>query len=92
MLALLYCLMRDYDLFNQLINSIQRHIRLVGKDKCEHILILSKILKVSISEKRKNKEQKIKSLLDKLNEIKTDHFTPIKLIRMDDDFIDRLSV
>jgi len=92
MLALLYCLMRDYDLFNQLINSIQRHIRLVGKEKCEHILILSKVLKVSISEKRKNKEQKIKALLDKMDEIKTNHFTPIKMIRMDEDFIDRLTV
>ena len=93
MLALLYCLMRDYDLFNQLINSIQRHIRLVGKEKCEHILIMSKILKVSISEKRKNKEQKIKSLLEKMDdEIKTNHFTPLNMIRKDEDFIDRLTV
>jgi hypothetical protein len=90
-LALQYCLMRDYELFNQLINSIQRHIRLVGKDKCEHIQLLSKILKISISEKRKNKEQKIRSLLSKFNDINTSHFTPCKLIRVDEDFVERLS-
>jgi hypothetical protein len=32
-LALQYCMVRDYDLFNQLINSIQRQIRLLGKGR-----------------------------------------------------------
>ena len=90
-LALQYCLMNDYDLFNQLINSIQRQIRLLGKENCEHILFLSKIMKVSISDIKRNKVDKIRALIEKTESVKTEHFSPTALIRLDEDFISRLS-
>src|SRR5690606_14652980 len=37
LLALQYVLLKDYQLFNQLSKSIQRQIRLFGKDSCENI-------------------------------------------------------
>ena len=47
----------DYELFNQLANSIQRQIRMFGKDECENIQLFIKILKIAVSEgKRKNQE------------------------------------
>ena len=90
-LALQYCMVRDYDLFNQLINSIQRQIRLLGKDACEHVIIFTKMLKISISDSKKNKKAKIESLAEKIRNIELDYFTPTLLVKIDEGFIDSLS-
>jgi hypothetical protein len=90
-LALQYCMVRDYDLFNQLINSIQRQIRLLGKDACEHVVIFTKMLKISISDSKKNKKSKIEGLADKIRNIGIDYFTPTLLVKIDDEFINELS-
>lgn len=91
LLALQYCLVNDFDLFNQLMNSIQRQLRLLGKGTCEHVTLFTKILKVSISSVKKNKAEKIKVLISKLENISTDYFSPISLINLDDDFVERLT-
>jgi hypothetical protein len=90
-LALQYCMVRDYDLFNQLINSIQRQIRLLGKDACEHVVIFTKMLKISISDSKKNKKTKIESLADKIKNIEVDYFAPTLLVKINEEFIDSLS-
>src|SRR5690606_32738065 len=90
-LALQYCMLNDYDLFNQLINSIQRQIRLMGKDSVEHILLITKILKISISDIKKNKSSKIKSLAEKFNAIEKSHFAPTMYVKMDESFINKVS-
>lgn len=90
-LALQYCMVRDYDLFNQLINSIQRQIRLLGKDVCEHVVIFTKMLKISISDSKKNKKSKIENLAEKIKNIELDYFTPTLLVKIDEEFIDHLS-
>ncbi|MFA0961066.1 hypothetical protein AB9P05_04625 [Roseivirga sp. BDSF3-8] len=91
LLALQYCLMNDFDLFNQLINSIQRQIRLLGKDNCEHVQLFTKILKISISDIKKNKYPKIKALVDKFNRTERNIFAPTTLIKMDEVFMSKLS-
>ncbi|HAA16928.1 MAG TPA: hypothetical protein DCE41_36530 [Cytophagales bacterium] len=91
LLALQYCLMKDFDLFNQLINSIQRQIRLLGKENCDHILFFTKILKISISDIKKNKYEKIKELADKVTRIERKHFSPTLLVQMNEDFLQRMS-
>jgi hypothetical protein len=90
-LALQYCLMNDYDLFNQLINSIQRQIRIMGKENSEHILLFTKMLKISISDIKKNKEQKIRALSEKFKKQEKKHFAPTMLVKMDEKFINKLS-
>ena len=90
-LALQYCLLNDYDLFNQLINSIQRQIRLMGKENCEHLLLFTKMMKISISDIKRNKEDKIRELANKLTTIKTDHLAHTQLININDDLIAKLS-
>lgn len=90
-LALQYCMVRDYDLFNQLINSIQRQIRLLGKDACEHVVIFTKMLKISISDSKKNKKSKIENLSEKIKNIELDYFAPTLLVKINDEFIDNLS-
>ena len=90
-LAIQYCILRDFDLFNQLINSIQRSIRLMGKENFDHIIKFTKILRISMNEGKKNKEEKIKSHSAKINNIKANHFAPTKLIIINDEFIKTLS-
>ncbi|MDH5396701.1 MAG: hypothetical protein OEX02_01035 [Cyclobacteriaceae bacterium] len=89
-LALQYCLLNDYDLFNQLINSIQRQIRILGKENCEHISLFSKMLKISISEVKQEKAEKIKPLIDRFNQLEIKMYAPTTLIRMDEEFINKL--
>ncbi|MTI31733.1 hypothetical protein [Xanthovirga aplysinae] len=90
-LALQYCMMNDFDLFNQLINSIQRQIRILGKENCEHILLFTKIMKISLSDAKRHKYEKIKDLSDRFQFMKEGGFTPTKYIKMDERFLVRLS-
>jgi hypothetical protein len=89
-LALQYCMMRDYDLFHQLINSIQRQIRMLGKDACEHIVIFTKMLKISLSDSKKNKKSKIVALAEKIKNVELDYFTPTMLVKLDENLITAL--
>jgi hypothetical protein len=90
-LALQYCLLKDHELFNQLISSIQRQIRMLGKQRCLHVLIFTKILKVSLNDVKKSKSNKIQGYINKLNKVKPKHFSLINYIKLDEDFITRLS-
>lgn len=90
-MALQYCLMKDFDLFNQLMNSIQRQVRLLGKDKCQHIIIYSKIFKASINQVKKGKATKISGHVGKLLKVKPTYYSPFNFIRLDDDFVNRLA-
>ncbi|MFP4088812.1 MAG: hypothetical protein ACLFUB_10745 [Cyclobacteriaceae bacterium] len=89
-LALQYCLMNDYDLFNQLTNSIQRQVRILGKDQCDSIVVFTKILKISVSDVKRDKYNKIKSLVEKFGRFEMTNFAPTMLIKMDENFINKL--
>jgi hypothetical protein len=91
LLALQYTLMRDFELFNQLSNSIQRQIRLFGKESCENIQLFLKILKIATSEAKKEKAKKITAVIPRLNSINVHYFAPTKLIKLDDKFIGLLT-
>jgi hypothetical protein len=91
LLALQYTLMRDFELFNQLSNSIQRQIRLFGKESCENIQLFLKILKIATSEAKKEKAKKITAVIPRLNTITVNYFAPTKLIKLDDKFIGLLT-
>ncbi|MDH4058643.1 MAG: hypothetical protein OEU76_07750 [Cyclobacteriaceae bacterium] len=91
LLALFYALLRDYELFNQLANSIQRQIRLFEKDACENILLLIKILKIAVSEVKKEKTKKINAIIPKLANIKTPYFAPTLLIKLDEKLVGKLT-
>jgi hypothetical protein len=90
LLAFQYCLLKDFDLFNQLSNSIQRQIRMFGKDECENILLFLKILKVATSESKKDKPKKIQALISKFKATTVEYFAPTMLIKMDAKFVAEL--
>jgi hypothetical protein len=89
-LALQYTLVRDYELFNQLANSIQRQIRMFGKDSCEHVQYFLKILKIATSEAKREKAKKINAVIPKLESIKVGYFAPTKLVKWDEKIIQKL--
>ncbi len=91
LLALQYTLLKDFELFNQLSNSIQRQIRMFGKDDCENIQLFLKILKIATSEAKKEKIKKINSVIPKLNATTVGYFAPTKLIKMDERLVDLLT-
>jgi len=91
LLAMQYTLLRDYELFNQLSNSIQRQIRLFGKDSCENIQLFIKILKIATSEAKKEKAKKITAIIPRLNASTVKYFSPTKLIKMDDKLVGKLT-
>jgi hypothetical protein len=90
-LALQYCLLRDVELFNQHSNSIQRQIRMFGKVECENVLLFLKILKMATSESKKEKPRKIAALIPKFKAAKVSYFAPTSYIKMDEDFIEKLT-
>ena len=83
--------MRDFELFNQLSNSIQRQIRLFGKESCDNIQLFLKILKIATSEAKKEKAKKIAAVIPRLNALSVSYFAPTKLIKLDDRFVSLLT-
>ena len=90
-LALQYCLLKDFELFNQLSNSVQRQIRMFGEDDCENVLLFLKILKIAVSEAKKEKPKKIAAMIPKFSTITVKYFAPTMLIKMDETFIENLT-
>jgi hypothetical protein len=83
--------MRDFELFNQLSNSIQRQIRLSEKNSCENIQLFLKILKIATSEAKKEKAKKINAVIPRLSTINVHYFAPTKLIKLDEKFVEQLT-
>jgi hypothetical protein len=83
--------MQDYELFNQLANSIQRQIRMFGKDACENIQLFIKILKISVSEAKKEKAKKIALIIPKMSTQKVNYFAPTLLAKLDDTLVRKLT-
>jgi hypothetical protein len=91
LLALQYCCMRDHDLFNQLVNSIQRQIRLMGKDECEDVVLFIKMMKTAMSAAKREKPAKVRILVSRFKETKPERlFSPLRFVKMDERFVDLL--
>ncbi|MBS1486995.1 MAG: hypothetical protein JST43_05345 [Bacteroidetes bacterium] len=91
LLALQYCMLKDYELFTQLTNSIQRQIRTFGKDDCENVLLFLKILRTATSEAKRDKAKKISAVIPKFKQIKVNYFAPTSMVKMDDSFVEALA-
>ena len=90
LLTLQYCLQKDYDLFNQSVNSIQRQVRLLGDQQQMHVTNFIKLLKISLGENKASKGARLRDALTKVLGNRVQHFSPVMLIKMDDKFIEKL--
>ncbi len=82
----------DKDLAKQINGSIQRQIRALGKENCEVAFAFQQILKISTSHFKKDKRDKIQEVIRELEKITTNYFSPLKLIRLDEKFVEILLV
>jgi hypothetical protein len=62
-----------------------------GKDECENVLLFLKILKIATSEAKKEKPKKINAVIPKFKAISISYFSPVSLIKMDEEFVDNLT-
>jgi hypothetical protein len=90
-LALQYCMLRNFEFFNQFSSSVQRQIRMSGKDISKNLLLFLKILKIATSEAKKDKPKKIGALIPKFLAETVPYFAPSFLIKMDAKFISNLT-
>jgi hypothetical protein len=87
LLALQYCMLHDVELFNQLASSIQRQIRLHGKENCQYEVGFLKILKTLTSPNKRNKPEKVRALVNKLSQATPRLFCPVQYVKIDEEFI-----
>lgn len=76
----------------QNISSIQRLIRLCGKDKCAHTVVFIKILKASLNDKldMASKIKKVKLNVEKLSQMDVPSYSPIRFIKLDQQFVTKM--
>jgi len=79
LLATIYTLMDDFELFSQLAHSIQRQIRILGKEKCIHGVYIIKSLKTQFSSGKKNKTQKMQEYFKMIRSNFPGHFSPMEI-------------
>ncbi|MFO0268167.1 MAG: hypothetical protein ACK51D_14620, partial [Cyclobacteriaceae bacterium] len=83
-------MLRDVDLVMQLVSSVSRQAKLI-EDKAENLMLIVKILKIATSEAKREKPRKILVLIQQFNSTPVSYFSPTRFIRMDDQFIERLT-
>jgi hypothetical protein len=90
LMALQFVLQREIEPFNTTAVSIMRSMRMLDESQCETIHYFLKILKIAVSEAKREKPKKIKLLVPKLRDARVFHFSPTQLIQLDDRLIKRL--
>lgn len=71
--------------------SMQRTIRVIGKENCKVAYIFNAIMNESLNEVKRHKYKNIKKLAYELDAITPDYFSPLKLIQFDARIIEQLS-
>ncbi|MCS6975072.1 MAG: hypothetical protein N2044_10355 [Cyclobacteriaceae bacterium] len=90
-LALLYVLEREFELFKPLYYSVQRQYRALEKPEAKNIFYWLRILKISTSEAKREKAQKIQAVIPKLKQCNNTYFSPTMLIKTDEALIKKLA-
>lgn len=90
-LALLYVLEREFELFKPLYYSVQRQYRSLEKREAKNIFYWLRILKISTSETKREKAKKIQSVIPKLKQCTNTYFSPTLFIKLDDTLMKKLA-
>jgi hypothetical protein len=91
LLSILYGIIKDNELLGQLVNSIQRQIRILSKETCIHVVLFIKILKIATQSNRAEREPKIRAVLERLRKTTLPScFSLTRYMKLDDDFIRRI--
>lgn len=91
MLALQYCLLNDFEMLNGLATSIQRQLRLFGKNSCLHVSLFIRILRIAVSVRLVDKEKQIAKIARKIESLQVPHFVAFMYVRMDQRLIKKIT-
>ncbi|MDX1902802.1 MAG: hypothetical protein SFU27_01485 [Thermonemataceae bacterium] len=83
-LAILYALTEEIDLLNQLLGSIQRQIRLLGKENCVYAAHYVKLVKLIHNDVKADKNNKAKALMQRIENSPKIGFRPSVYIKIDE--------
>ncbi|MGF1532190.1 MAG: hypothetical protein ACFCUI_00685 [Bernardetiaceae bacterium] len=92
LLAVTYVMLREEDLFHQLVGSIQRQIRLLGKRECWHVVVLIKLLKTALSPTKRDRQKKIAVLVKQFEQVPRKLFSPTAHLTFTTDFVENMCV
>lgn len=92
LLAIQYCLLGEEALLSQIINSIQRQIRQLGKETCIQAVLFTKVLRLGIQSAKADRKNKITQIFEKMQKTTPGSFNLVQYIRADEDFIQRIPV
>ena len=90
LLALQYVLLDEYNLFMQVVSSLQRQLRLLGKDKMPHMVFFVKILKCSIQDNRKDRPTRIQALTKQIPMPRLAEFCPTSFVQINETFTEQI--
>lgn len=90
-LGVLYVLVKDEELLTQLLTSLQRQIRLLSKETCIHAVLIAKLLKISMQANKIEKEERIKTLFERIKKtLPKQTFCVTKYLRFDDELLNKI--
>ena len=91
LLVLFHLMDNDIEHEKLVSTSLQRQIRVIGKENCEMAYRFYLLLKTAKNDLKRNKAENVIKLARELDLIKPHHFSPLKLVKMDDSMILKLS-
>lgn len=91
MLVFLHFMVREPEYLNVASSSIQRQIRVIGKENCPMGFLYYRLMKTAINSRHATKPDRVRELVQELNHVQPDYYSPLKYIRIDDFIVQRLS-
>jgi hypothetical protein len=70
--------------------SIQRQIRVIGKENCQIPFTFYKLLKAAMNDTKRNKADKVREYTNLLRMMQPNYYSPLKFINLGDKLVHRL--
>jgi hypothetical protein len=90
LLVFIHYIARDMEQVKLASTSIQRQIRVIGRENCQVAFAFNQLLKVAMNDMKRNKSDKVKELVGLLNIMQPSYFSPLKLVKFDEKLVRRL--
>ncbi|TDI71305.1 MAG: hypothetical protein E2O86_02135 [Bacteroidetes bacterium] len=90
LLVFIHYIARDMEQVKLASTSIQRQIRVIGREYCQIAFTFNQLLKTAMNDLKRNKADKVKELVGLLNIMQPTHFSPLKLVKIDEKLVQRL--
>lgn len=87
MLMMLYEMKSEKTLVKQLSTSVQRQIRMVGKDFCALSFSFYRMLKIPLVSNKRDKLEKMMEAAVEMERMRPSYFSPLTLIRLDENLM-----